>query len=199
MFNHRMPVAPRGVVSFPDGGQRRRRAHAQASRRAITWTDAGGSEPAREVLRNTLQSACDLIGAERGFILRSREDAALEVAYAHRIAPRPLLDTVLGPAARVLHRAMVGNAIGMSDRSGAILPCPDPGAAIVALPLDLGVQQCGVLCLLRSGSLRPLSALDLDILGALAEQAALALRAAQQESALSQLAARLNGLAPQLA
>lgn len=200
MFNHRPPVAPRGAVSFPSSGQRRRRPHARSAHRAIAWTGAAASEPAQEVLRNTLQSACELIGAERGFTLQSREDAVLEVACSHQIGPQELLDAVLGRAARALHRAMICNELGLTDRSGATLARFDESAAtVVALPLDLGPQQRGVLCLLRSGEPRALSALDLEILGALAEQAALALRAAQQESALSELAASLNSFAPQLA
>lgn len=202
MFNHRPPVAPRGAVSFPSSGARRRRQIQRSLHRAIAWTSAGASEPAQEVLRNTLQSACEVIGADRGFTLRTREDAVLEVACSHCIKPQELLDAVLGRAARALHQAMVCNELGLADRVGNSLPHLDGSfeenaPAVVALPLDLGANQRGVLCLLRSGSPRALSDLDLEILGALADQAALALRAAQQESALSKLAASLNSFAPQ--
>ena len=48
--------------------------------------------------------------------------------------------------------------------------------------------------MIRNGAPRHLSDLDLEILGALADQAALALRASNQQSALSRLAASLDAL-----
>ena len=66
--------------------------------------------------------------------------------------------------------------------------------AVVALPLELGRNEHGALCMIRNGAPRHLSDLDLEILGALADQAALALRASNQQSALSRLAASLDAL-----
>ncbi len=163
---------------------------------AIAW-GSDASEPAQQVLRNTLRSACEVIGADAGFTLQTREDAVLEVACAHVLAPQQLLDAVLGRAAAALHKAMVGGELGLADRHGAALADRELPAAVVALPLDLGSRQHGVLCLLRSGEARCLSDLDLEILDALADQTALALRASNQQSALSKLAASLNALTPE--
>ncbi len=200
MFTHRPPVAPRGAPSLPQITHRRRPAPARSPHQGIAWAGSG-SEPAQEVLRNTLRSACEVIGANRGFVLQTGENAGLEVACSHQIRPRELLDMVLGRAARALHEAMIGETLGLADRVGMPLPRLDGSfeenaPAVVALPLDLGARQRGVLCLLRTDNPRALSELDLEILQALAEQAALALRAAHQESALSKLAASLHGFAP---
>lgn len=200
MFTHRSPAAPRGaVLALPHGSRR-----GQAQRKlypAIAWYDGSASEPAQEVLRNTLRSACEVIGADRGFTLQTREEAVLEIACAHRIVRDELLEIVLGCAARALQQALVCGQLGLVDDSG-LLPHEAEGKehapVVVALPLDLGGGQRGALCLLRSGSPRALSDLDLEILGALADQAALAVRAANQESALSRLAASLHAFAPQL-
>lgn len=166
---------------------------------AIAWTSSA-SEPAQQVLRNTLSSACEVIGAESGFTLQTREDAVFEVACAHRLGPTQLLDAVLGRASSALHRALVFGDLGLAGLDGNPLPQADnadSAPAVIALPLDLGARERGVLCLMRTGSPRALSELDLEILGALADQAALALRAANQECALSKLAASLNAFGPQ--
>lgn len=164
---------------------------------AIAWTSSA-SEPAQQVLRNTLRSACDVIGADAGFTLQTREDAVFEVACANRLGPTQLLDAVLGRAASALHRSLVFGELGLADPAGsALTPDAEAAPAVVALPLDLGQRERGVLCLLRDDGPRGLSELDLEILGALADQAALALRASNQECALSKLAASLNAIGPQ--
>lgn len=190
-------------MSLPQNSPHHRRTLTQrAIRSAIAWSIGGRSEPAQEVLRNTLRSACEVIGAEQGFTLQTREDTVIEVACAHQIRQQELLDAVLGRAARALHQALIAHQPGLADRRGMALPSLDGSfeenaPAVVALPLELGAGQRGALCLLRSGNPRALRELDLEILGALAEQAALALRAANQQSALSKLAASLNELVPQ--
>lgn len=164
---------------------------------AIAWTSSA-SEPAQQVLRNTLRSACEVIGARAGFTLQTREDAVFEVACSHCLGHAQLLDAVLGRAASALHRALVCGELGLADPTGtALAPASEAPPAVVALPLDLGLRERGVLCLLRSDGPRALSELDLEILGALADQAALALRASNQEWALSKLVASLNALGPQ--
>ncbi|MFP5306631.1 MAG: hypothetical protein ACLGI7_12510, partial [Gammaproteobacteria bacterium] len=54
---------------------RRRRQAQRNLYPAIAWYDGSASEPAQEVLRNTLSSACEVIGADRGFTLQTREEA----------------------------------------------------------------------------------------------------------------------------
>lgn len=200
MLLHRPPAASR-PASFTQNGSRRRQQR-RSSHEALTWRGDHASEPAQQVLRNTLRSACEVIGAERGFILQTRDDPSLEVVCAHRVGQQDLLDIVLGCAARALHQALVRGGLGLADRLGLIQPQLDGNfeenaPAVVALPLELGSNQRGVLCLLRADPPRVLSELDVEILEALTDQAALALRAANQESALSRLAESLHAFAPQ--
>jgi GAF domain-containing protein len=199
LLSHRPPVAPRGALPLPQRNKHRRRQMLRGLQSAIAWTSSA-SEPAQQVLRNTLRSACDVIDAESGFTLQTREDAVFEVACSHRLGPTQLLDAVLGRASSALHRALVAGELGLAALSGEALAAPgngDTAPAVVALPLDLGARERGVLCLLRTGNPRALSELDLEILGALADQTALALRAANQECALTKLAASLNAFGPQ--
>ncbi|MEQ1439634.1 GAF domain-containing protein [Fontimonas sp. SYSU GA230001] len=200
MFLNRSPATPREAASIPAGS--RRRAARRSPHEALTWRGDHASEPAQQVLRNTLRSACEVIGAQRGFILQTRDEPALEVVCAHHVSPRDLLDIVLGCAARALHQSLVHGGLGLADRLGLILPQLDGSfeenaPAVVAVPLELGCPQRGVMCLLRADPPRVLGELDIEILEALAEQAALALRAANQQSALSRLAASLHALSPQ--
>ncbi|MES0873012.1 GAF domain-containing protein [Sinimarinibacterium thermocellulolyticum] len=170
----------------------------RAPRSAIAWA-SGVSEPVQQVLRNTLRSACEVIGADAGFTLQTRANGILEVACAHRLGQTPLLDAVFGRAASALRRALVTGELGLANTDGQPLTRVGPGdttPAVIALPLELGPSDRGVLCLMRTGGPRELSALDLEILGALADQTALALRAANQECALSKLAASLRALGP---
>jgi GAF domain-containing protein len=201
LLNHRLPAVPRGVVAFPQRVNRRRRQLLRGLQSAIDWTWTGtASEPAQQVLSNTLRSACEVIGADAGFTLQTRDDAVLEVACAHQMAPPQLLDALLGRAAGALHRALVCGDLGLADSSGAVLPTAETeqrAPTVVALPLELGRNERGTLCMIRSGAPRHLSELDLEILGALAGQAALALRASNQQSALRRLAASLDALTPE--
>lgn len=200
MLLHRPPVASR-PASFSQSGSRRRQQR-RGLHESLTWSGDHASEPAQEVLRNTLRSACEVLGGERGFILQTREDPSLAVVCTHRIGQQDLLGIVLGCAARALHQALVRGGLGLADRLGLIQPQLDGSfeenaPAVVAVPLELGGRQRGVLCLLRADPPRVLSELDVEILEALADQAALALRAANQEFALSRLAASLHAFAPQ--
>lgn len=197
MLNYRSSAAnTRGAASLMQQSGRRRLTRRRLHE-AIAWHSHTASEPAREVLRNTLRSACEVIGAERGFILQTREDPVLEVVGTHGVKRQDLLDLVIGCASPALHRALIGGELGLADRSGVVQPQLDGSfeenaPAVVALPLELSGRQRGVLCLLRNAPARVLSELDIEILEALADQAALALRAASQESALSRLAASLQ-------
>lgn len=196
MFKPRSPVVPRGSAASPPRSRQRRRQLLRGLQSAIAWAGVT-SEPAQQVLSNTLCSACEVIGADAGFTLQTRDQSILEVACSHRLTRPQLLDVLLGHAAGALHRALVGGAIGLVDGDGLALATDDGenrAPTVVALPLDLGRSERGALCLLSAGAPRHLSDLDLEILGALADQTALALRAANQQSALSRLAASLDAL-----
>lgn len=180
---------------------RRRPADARRSDIPLAWHDAARDEPARQLLANTLISACDLIGAERGFVLVLRDETTLEIACTRALQHQELLDSLLGVAARALHRTLAWSELGLADCAGILLPCPEAAAesgaaAVVSLPLQPGPRQRGALCLLRGAARRCLSDLDFEILGALAGQAELALGAASQRCALSRLEASLTAAAP---
>jgi GAF domain-containing protein len=196
LLNHRSPVVRRGAATVPKQSLQRRRQLLRGLRSAIAWAGAT-SEPAQQVLSNTLRSACEVIGADAGFTLQMRDQSVLEVACTHRLTRPQVLDALLGHAASALHRALVSGDIGLADGSGLVLATAESenrAPAVVALPLELGRNEHGALCMIRTGEPRHLSDLDLEILGALADQAALALRASNQQSALSRLAASLDAL-----
>lgn len=196
---HIGPAPLRGAVSYSRQGARRP-ASGRSANAPLAWHDAARDEPARELLANTLCSACDLIGAERGFVLVLREETTLEVACTRGLPSQELLDLLFGVAARALHSALAKSSKGLGDAEGVLLSetgtIPEPCApAVVSLPLDLGSRQRGALCLLRAAEPRTLSELDFEILAALAGQAELALASASQRRALSRLEASLQAVA----
>ncbi len=203
LSTHRSQLPPvSGKLQILTAGARRRRPVAQkALHDSIAWNDACGDEPAQSVLQNTLHSACAVIGAQQGFVLLLRNDSTLEVACAQNLHPSLLLDVVLGTAARALHHALTDHAPGLADAAGTLLePGPEgerPSPSIIAMPLEIDPLHRGALCLFSAEPPRALSTLDLEILGALSEQASLAMRAANQHSALNRLAASIRAFAPQ--
>ncbi len=168
-------------------------------RSVISWRRSIASEAAQQVLRNTLRSACDVIGADRGFILAGSRDrrqprGCLRMPYRSvRTDQRGARSRRAGPASG--HAARHAGAGRSQWRSTRKFQRAGQRPVAVALPLDLGSGLRGTLCLLREDEPRALSELDAEILGALADQAALALRAASQKSALSKLAASLHEFA----
>ncbi len=191
-----------GITRKSLTGRSRRQGSADHRSLDLGWHDIAQDQPARTILNNTLRSACDLIGADRGFVVVLREETTLEVASIRGLRPRDLLDPLLGLAARSIHCALAQRQIGLGDPAGLPMPCPPPASGdippptVVSLPLELGARQRGALVLLNERKPRALSALDFEILGALAGQAELALAAASQQCALSRLEARLNALPP---
>ncbi len=189
------PMQQRGTVGYSrQNGRRRRSVDARRNESLLTWHDAAHDKPASELLANTLGSACDLIGAQRGFVLVLCEETTLEIACTRHLPTDELLDCLLGSAARALHRALALAEPGLAGSDGNLLSsgCADAAPAIVSLPLDLGLRQRGAMCLLRDDTPRCLSKLDFEILAALSGQAELALAAASQHCALSRLKARLT-------
>lgn len=160
----------------------------------LDFAAACADETVQEILRNTLRSAYGVIGAQGGFVLLLTEGSALEIATLHRVSNNDVLDALFGWSAIALHRALLDGARGLGGPEGQLLDeqQADAPAVFVALPLDIDESRRGALCLLRKPDARPLKALDLEILDALAGQAALALAAGCQRHALSQLQARLQ-------
>lgn len=192
---HRSFAPPRGVRKFPSSALRRRRVTPQETSPAdIAWAPATGDDDALQVLRNTLRSACCVVGAHGGFVVQVRDDTVLEIACAHALPGQDVLDAVLGMAARALHRTLLESARGLACPRGELLiePAHVAAPAVVSLPLELGPNRQGAFCLLRKNHERELSELDFEILEALAGQAALALSASCQRTALSRLEASLS-------
>lgn len=163
-------------------GVRRRREFASAP---IAWAPACGDLTARQIVANSLRSACGLVGARGGFLIVLREQRQLDIIAAHALTPREVLDLALGLAAPALHRVL----LEPDDRDA---DPPDTAAELLAVPVKLGMQNRGALCLWRDAAPRALGALEIEILDALAGQAALALAADSQRDALTQLHAHLN-------
>lgn len=158
-------------------------------------------EPVQQILRDILRSASGVLGAAQAFILVSRGGSVLEVAGAHEIHPGEVMSAVLAQASLPIHTALREKILTGGDLQGCVLPLLEGALeqrapAVLCVPLDLGPRLSGVLCLLRQQQPQKLSDLDLEIVQALAEQAALAIGAASHSSALSRLQASLDTLAP---
>lgn len=191
---------------------RRRTAEARLAKKPLLRAEGftpsqfstSGYEPAEQILADILRSALEVTGASQGFILVSREGSVLEVAGARNLRPSEVVDVVLARAALPLHTALRDGRPAAADDHGRALPVFDGffennNPATLCVPLDLGLRQTGALCLLRQSGARKVSELDLEIVQALAEQAALAIGAASHQTALTELEASLCGLAPALA
>lgn len=190
---------------------RRRNPETRASLRAAAVDSfssrdqlTGSYEPVEQILSEILRSAMDVAVADQGFILVSREGSVLEVASSRNIRPAEVMDVVLARAASPIHSALREGRLSAIDSRGHTMPVFDGyfeanAPAILCLPMDLGLRQSGTLCLVRKPSgARKLSELDIEIVQALAEQAALAVGAACNQSALSRLEASLSDLMPAL-
>lgn len=201
MSNRHRSFAPlRSVRTYPRSALRRRRAAPQETAPAgIAWAPAtAADDDALQVLHNTLRSACSVIGAYGGFVVQLRDDTVLEIACAHALPGQDVLDAVLGMAARALHRTLLEASRGLACPRGELLvePAHMAAPAVVSLPLELGPNRRGAFCLLRKDHERGLSELDFEILEALAGQAALALAASSQRTALNRLEASLSAIGP---
>ncbi|WP_083930907.1 GAF domain-containing protein [Solimonas variicoloris] len=189
----------RGVRAFPRSALRRRRsAPLEQAPAGIAWAATSADDTVQQILDNTLRSACAVIGARGGFVVQLRDDTVLEIACAHALPGQDVFDAVLGTASRALHCALLEGRRGLACPGGKLLEARQQAApAVISLPLELGARRQGAFCLLREDSDRALNELDFEILDALAGQAALALAAACQRSALNRLEASLNAIGPQ--
>lgn len=197
---HRSFALPREVGRFPRATLRRKQpAPLESAPAGIAWASASADDTALQVLENTLRSACGVVGARGGFVVLLRDDTVMEISCAHALPGQAVLDAMLGSAARALHCALLESRRGLACKRGELLDetsktsCP----SVVSLPLELGAHRQGAFCLLRTDAERTLSELDFEILDALAGQAALALAASCQRTALNRLEASLRAIGPQ--
>lgn len=158
-------------------------------------------EPVQPLLKEILRSTADVLSAHQAFIIVARGEALIEVACTHNIRPSEVVDAVTTGARGPVQTALKEKILTAGDIQGAAMPLLDGffennSPAILCVPLDLGSRLAGVLCLLRRHPPRRLSDLDLEIVQALAEQAALAIGAATHSSALSRLKASLSRPSP---
>lgn len=195
MSKHQQLLRPQRVVGSPQSVVHRLRSvQPTLGVPPLDLAPVSSDETVQEILRNTLRSAYGVIGAQGGFVLLLTDDSVLEIATLHRVSNNDVLDSLFGWSAAGLHRALLDGARGLAGAEGQLLDeqQSEEPAVFLALPLDIDETRRGALCLLRKPDARPLKALDLEILDALAGQAALALAAGCQRYALSQLQAQLQ-------
>jgi pSer/pThr/pTyr-binding forkhead associated (FHA) protein len=155
------------------------------------------------VVRGLLDSMVALSGAERGFILIARADGELEVAAASGLGAGELRATEFSGSIGAVERALAtGRAVAAADvradpALGGRESIVEGGIrALVCVPLTAADRCLGAL---YADSRRPGSAfteLDVDILEALAAQAAVAIGAAHLDAEVRRL---LADLPPRLA
>lgn len=189
-------LQPVSVASRPMRGSRK-------ARRTVQVQDAPACTPydtVQQTLHDIQRSAATVVGAGQGFLLVCRDDRSFEVASTFNLGPQQALSIALSQAAAPLHAALKDKLLATGDLHGdcPTLPADAFGIlpAALCVPLDLGPRMSGVLCLLRRGQPQHMSDLDVEIVQALAEQAALAICAARHSTALSRLQASLSTLAP---
>lgn len=197
MSKHQQLLRPQRVVGSPQSVVHRLRSIQPSSGLPpLDWAAVSADETVQEILRNTLRSTYGVIGAQGGFVLLLTDDSCLEIAALHRASNNDVLDALFGWSTRALHRGLLDGRRALAGSEGELLDdqLEEQPAVFVCLPLEIDESRRGVLCLLRRPEARPLKALDLDILDALAGQAALALAAGCQRYALNRLQAQLQAL-----
>ena len=163
---------------------------------------ARGLEPALglgPLLARVLISVLTVSGAERAFALLAGDDGELEVAATEGLEPGELGEPEFAGSAGAVEQVLAtGRPIVTSDAAADALLGGRPSVAaggiraLVALPLDASGRRLGAL---YADSRRPgavFTELDLEILEALASQAALALAVACLDREVHGLAAALG-------
>lgn len=174
-------------------------------RRETSLELARGLEPALglgPLLSRVLGSVLAVSGAERAFALLARPDGELEVAATEGLEPGELGEPEFAGSAGAVERVLAtGRSIATSDAAADALLGGRPSVAgggiraLVALPLEASGRRLGAL---YADSRRPGAAfteLDLEILEALASQAALALAVAGLDREIHGLATALGSRA----
>lgn len=149
------------------------------------------------ILRDILRSAAEVLDAAQAFVLISRDEQPPETVATLRLRPARVLELALRGAARPIRSSLQQHRVCAADPDGEEMALCDgtlgseSNPATVCLPLDPNSHLCGVLCVIRRQNARGVSALDLEIVQALAEQVALVVGAASHRRALSRLEASL--------
>jgi FHA domain/GAF domain len=200
--------------------QSERRRSTIAARHRLAAADSLG-----EILQGLLESVVQLSRAERGFVLLARGDGELAVAAANGLAALDLGDAEFSGSVGAVERALsTGRAVAVADaladpalgsresiarggiRALVCIPLAPPPAAASPSPAAAGAagserRRPGAL---YADSRAPGSAfteLDMEILEALASQAALAIAAARLDEEVERLLAdveAVSGRAPVL-
>jgi hypothetical protein len=150
-------------------------------------------QPVSQILADILHSAAVVLGADQAFVFVDRDDRVLETAAILNLRSAKVADLALRRAAAPMSRALQQQRLSAADGRGGELYGEENflQAGTLCVPLDIGRHQTGVMCVIRRRGARALTQLDLEIVHALAEQAALAVGAASHQCALSRLEACL--------
>lgn len=204
---HRIDAPPRNPCGPQVSGRRdnRRRSKrvddvqnlphpAQESIGSETVSDARAAVD--RLLGDILSSSCEVVGAERSFLLVSRDERSVEVCASHRIHPSEIVQVAFTRAAPALRRTFADACVCLIDAEGQELPLPSDkthcSPKLICIPIESALKVSGVLCLERGRKSKQLGELDLEILQALAAQAGNALAAVRTHDALSRLSASLD-------
>ncbi|TXH03886.1 MAG: GAF domain-containing protein [Nevskiaceae bacterium] len=183
----------------PKVGDARVRKTAPARRSSPSRAQYSGQ--AGRIIQDILQSAADVLDADQAYVLTASDDASTETVAALSSVTARTAQQALKRAAPAIRNALLQRRATAADRLGQELPLragqrTDDIPAMLCLPLDAHPRSGGVMCLIRRRNARQITALDLEIVQALADQAALALAAASHQRALSRLEASLSGPLP---
>lgn len=152
------------------------------------------------LLGDILCSSCDVVGAQRSFLLVSRDERSVEVCASHRIHPSEIVQIAFTRAAPALRKTFSEARVTLMDQHGKDLPVPNERQhccpTLICIPIESALQVSGALCLERRSHAKALTDLDLEILQALAAQAGNALAAVRTHDALSRLSASLDATPP---
>lgn len=152
------------------------------------------AEPATEqVLSGILNSAVEVLGGSGGFVLVCQPAGVLEVVSVCGMQPLEALQLTLGAEAAPL-RQVLFNTSGPSP--GCALQGAVPtalGSHLFGAELDLGASQRGLMCVLRGADPDSVGELDLEIVQALCDQAAVVIGVQRAGLALAELKASLSG------
>jgi hypothetical protein len=156
--------------------------------------EAAGTEGAAQALRGILQTATELLGASRGFLLTCNDAGVMEVACVRDMRPVDVMDLVLTQASLVIRTVLRERQPVAADELGRAFQfeanaADSRRAAIFCMPLDLGNHRSGLFCALRGTDAAVIGGLDLEILHGLCDQASLVIGATSACTALAQLEA----------
>ena len=151
-------------------GGRNRNEYAAVPAAPITEQPSDPRVAVDQVLGDILQSACQLVGAERSYLLLSRDERSVEVVASHRIEASEVVHSAFTRAANALQHAFSTGELTCADEAGELMSAPTATRgccpALVCAPLESAMKVSGLLCLQRGQGDKKLSALDGELLQA---------------------------------